>query len=487
MEFKFATLGRGTKFVIIAEMSHYEDREIRELPEPPSLRKFIGVGVVVTGLAIGTGELIMWPHLVTKYGLGIIWTALLGITFQYFINQEVARHALATGESFFTSSSRVFKWFAPFWMLSAVLLYIWPGWAAAIGTTLKELFGFGHYLWWAVMSLFLVLVLTFSGKVAYSLLEKSLKIIVPTFFILLVISSYLTLSWGDVKELLGGLTNFGYLPRGIDLQVLLGAIVFAGAGGLLNLCVSLWYRDKQIGMGKYVGRIINPITGKLESVSYKGYAFETTKENMVRWKKWMHFIRIDQGLIFWLLGLVTLALLSLNAYAVLGPKGLVPDGLDVAVVQANIFGENWGPFGFNLFLIMAFLMLFSVMWTVIDAFTRIVSDIIYVNSKTGPFKQYLTFFQNISLSHLYYGLILGIVFVSALFLPFKQPLMLLTISAVLGGLTMAIYTPILFYLNNFKLPKGLRPGIITNFFMLSGSVFYLTFSIFIILKYLKVV
>ena len=89
MEFKFVTLGRGTKFVIIAEMSHYEDREIRELPEPPSLRKFIGVGVVVTGLAIGTGELIMWPHLVTKYGLGIIWTALLGITFQYFINQEV--------------------------------------------------------------------------------------------------------------------------------------------------------------------------------------------------------------------------------------------------------------------------------------------------------------------------------------------------------------------------------------------------------------
>ena len=171
MEFKFVTLGRGTKFVIIAEMSHYEDREIRELPEPPSLRKFIGVGVVVTGLAIGTGELIMWPHLVTKYGLGIIWTALLGITFQYFINQEVARHALATGESFFTSSSRVFKWFAPFWMLSAVLLYIWPGWAAAIGTTLKELFGFGPDLWGAVMSLFLALVFIFSRKIVYFLLE----------------------------------------------------------------------------------------------------------------------------------------------------------------------------------------------------------------------------------------------------------------------------------------------------------------------------
>ena len=107
--------------------------------------------------------------------------------------------------SFFTSSSRIFKWFAPFWLLSAVLLYIWPGWAAAIGTTLKELFGFGDYLWWAVASLLLVLLLTFSGKVAYTLLEKSLKIIVPVFFVLLVISSFLTLSLADLRGLVAGL------------------------------------------------------------------------------------------------------------------------------------------------------------------------------------------------------------------------------------------------------------------------------------------
>jgi len=463
--------------------NHYGEREIRELPKPPHWTKAIGVGVVVTGLAIGTGELILWPHLVTKHGLGIIWAALLGITFQYFINQEVARHSLATGESFFTSSSRVFRWFAPFWMLSALLLYIWPGWAAAIGTILKELFGFGNYLWWAVMSLFLVLILTFSGKIAYTLLERSLKIIVPIFFVLLVISSFLTLTWQNVKELFAGITNFGYLAQEIDMQVLLGAIVFAGAGGLLNLCISLWYRDKQVGMGRYVGRIINPITGKIESVSYKGYAFVTSAENLIRWKKWMNFIRIDQGLIFWLLGFLTLALLSLNAYTVLGPKGLVPEGLDLAVVQAHIFGKNWGAFGSNLFLIMAFLMLFSVMWTIIDAFTRIVSDIIYVNSQTGPFQKILSPFKKISLSHLYYGLILGIVFLSAALLPFKQPLVFLTISAVLGGLTMAVYTPVLVYLNNFKLPKPLRPGIITNFFMVAASIFYLSFSTFIIISY----
>jgi hypothetical protein len=166
------------------------------------------------------------------------------------------------------------------------------------------------------------------------------------------------------------------------------------------------------------------------------------------------------------------------------PKGLVPEGLNVAVVQAYIFAENWGAFGFNLFLIMAFLMLFSVMWTVIDAFTRIVSDIIYVNSRVGPFQKYLIKFKEVSLSHLYYGLIITIVILSAILLPLKQPLILLTISAVLGGIIMSIYIPILIYMNNFRLQKPLRPGWFVNLFMIAAGIFYAYFSIRIILVYL---
>ncbi len=459
----------------------YPDLKIKDLPKAPHWTKALGVGVVVVGLAIGTGELILWPHLVAKYGLGLLWAALLGISFQYFINQEVARHALATGESFFTSSARVFKWFVPVWLFSAVILYIWPGWAGAMGTTLTELFGVGNYLIWAWLSLLLVLVLTFSGRVAYLILEKSLKVIVPIFFCLLVIASFLALKPHHLKEAFFGLINFGWLPQGIDVSILLGAIVFAGAGGLLNLCVSLWYRDKQAGMGKYVGRITNPISGKLEAVTSVGYTFEPTKENLSRWKRWFRFIKIDQGAIFWFLGLITLLLLSVNAYAVLTPLGLVPEGLNIAVVQAQIFGEHWGVFGFKLFLVMTFLMLFTVMWTVIDAFVRIVSDILYVNSRTGPFQKRLSWVKRFSAHHLYYGLIVGFVVVSAMLLPFGQPLTLLTISAVLGGLTMAIYTPFLIYLNNTRLPKPLRPGWLTNVIMVAASLFYGFFAIYMII------
>jgi len=463
-------------------MDHFPRLEKKEMPRVPSLGKVIGVGIVVMGLAMGTGELILWPHLVTKYGIHFLWFAIVGITAQYFINHEIARYTISTGESFFTASGRILKWSPIFWFFSAILLYIWPGWAGAIGTTLRELFGFGTYLGWAWATLGLVLLFTFLGKIAYIVLEKTLKIIVPTFFVMLVGITVLNVGAEHWREVLFGFSNIGTIPNDIDINTLLSAIVFAGAGGMLNLCVSLWYRDKKVGMGLYAGRIENPITGKEEAVSASGFTFDMTDENLLRWKKWMRFMRIDQGIIFLLFGAITLVLLSVNAYAVLTPMGLIPEGFDIAVVQAHIFGAQFGEFGFMLFLVMAFLMLFSVMWTVIDALTRMISDIIYTNARIGPLQNIFLWAKDISIGKLYYGIIVLVVLLGAILVPMKQPLSLLMISAVLGGISMAIYTPIIIYINNKKLPKELRPGIVINLIMASISVFFIFFAIRVVVE-----
>ncbi len=454
----------------------------KDLPAPPSWYKAIGVGIVITGMAMGTGELIMWPHLVSKFGLGILWLALVGITFQYFINQEVIRHTLATGESFFTTSARAIWWSPVFWLISAVLLYVWPGWASTLGTILSEFFGFGSHIIWAWVSLFLVLVLTFSGKRAYGMLEFSLKIIVPVFVSLLIVISFLNLKLSDLYLALGGVLNFGFVPKDIDINILLGAIVFAGAGGLLNLCTSLWYRDRQAGMASYEGRISNPVSGKTEVVGVVGSEFPKTKENLENWKGWMRHVFIDQGIVFWFLGLLSIILLSLNAYVVLSPLGIVPEGTRVAIEQSYIFGSQWGIVGSKIYLFMTYLMLFSVMWTVIDALTRIVTDIIHTNSREGRLVNYFKWLERISIHHLYYGFVLIVVLIQAVLLPFNQPLTFLTISSVLGGLTMALYTPFILYLNNTKLDKSIRPKWYTNIFMFLASCFYIYFAYKIILN-----
>lgn len=465
-------------------MIEYPKPEIRDLPPPPQWKKALGVGIVVMGMAMGTGELIMWPHLSAKHGLGILWLALIGITFQYFINQEVARHAAATGESFFSTSGRVIRWSPLFWLVAGILLYIWPGWTSALGTIAEKLFGFGNYSIWSYVSLGLLLICTFLGKIAYTTLERVLKIIVPLFLVLLIIVSILNLSGGVIGDALSGLIRFGYMPQGIDIAVLLGAIVFAGAGGMLNLCVSFWYRDKGVGMGQYVERIENPITGKPTTTTLHTYTFDLSKENISRWKAWMRYVRIDQGIIFWLLGIISIVLVSANAVAVLTPQDLVPSGIQVATLQAEIFSSHLGIIGEKLFLGMAYLMLFSVMWTVLDALTRIISDIIHTQAQVGIYTKLFSPFKNISIHKLYYTCIVIVVVIQALLLPLKQPLTFLVISSVLGGITMTLYTPLLLYINNTRIPKLVRPGIFTNIALVLATIFYFYFSYRIVELYI---
>ncbi len=457
----------------------------KSLPVAPSWKKALGVGVVIMGLAMGTGELVLWPHLSVKHGLGLLWLALLGLLAQVVINHEVARGEVATGESFFTQSARALKYSPLFWFPAALVLYIWPGWASALGTILQNLTGFGRVTYWAWASLLLVILLTLSGRVAYRVLEGVLKVTVPLFFVLLVAISFFNLSWEVVGEALRGLIP-GRIPVEVNINTLLGAIVFAGAGGMLNLCVSLWYRDKDFGMGAYAENITNPITGKPQALDPIGAEVDVTNpQELKKFRDWMRYVKVDQVVIFGVLGFFTLFLLSVNAYAVLKPQGILPEGTAVAVSQARIFSEQWGWVGAKLYLFMAFLMLFSVMWTVIDAVSRMVSDIVSTNAKYGKLQVVFSGLGSFSAHSLYYATLILVVVFGAVLLPLRQPLPWLVLSGVLGGLTMFIYTPFLMYLNNFRLPKVLRPMWPVNVLLGLITVFYGYFTWQILMGYIK--
>jgi hypothetical protein len=83
--------------------------ESRELPEPVPFRKVMGASVIILATALGSGELIIWPYIVTTAGIGILWLAALGFTMQYFLNMEIERYTLATGETAVTGFTRFWK------------------------------------------------------------------------------------------------------------------------------------------------------------------------------------------------------------------------------------------------------------------------------------------------------------------------------------------------------------------------------------------
>ena len=82
-------------------------QKFKDFPDPLPLRKLFGPSFIILGVGLGSGELILWPYLSSNFGLGIVWAAVLGITFQFFINMEIERYSLATGESIFAGLTRL--------------------------------------------------------------------------------------------------------------------------------------------------------------------------------------------------------------------------------------------------------------------------------------------------------------------------------------------------------------------------------------------
>jgi hypothetical protein len=65
--------------------------------------------VIILATALGSGEPILWPYIVTTAGIGILWLAVIGFTLQYFLNMEIERYTLATGETAVTGFTRIWK------------------------------------------------------------------------------------------------------------------------------------------------------------------------------------------------------------------------------------------------------------------------------------------------------------------------------------------------------------------------------------------
>src|SRR5215216_7533815 len=115
-----------------------------------------------------------------------------------------------------------------------------------------------------------------------------------------------------------GIADFPETLSTVGAATLLGAIAFAGAGGANNLVQSNYIRDKQMGMGERIPRIVSPITGEEEAEPSLGYMFETNEENMRRWRTWWRIANQEQLIVFLGIGLLITIVLSVLVYSTVG-------------------------------------------------------------------------------------------------------------------------------------------------------------------------
>ena len=76
---------------------HLPSLKYRDMPEPVAWTKMVGPSLILAGLALGSGEYVLWPRIVQTSGFVFLWAAFLGIVTQFFINMEIERWTLVTG------------------------------------------------------------------------------------------------------------------------------------------------------------------------------------------------------------------------------------------------------------------------------------------------------------------------------------------------------------------------------------------------------
>ena len=84
-----------------------------DLPEPVALRRMIGPSIILAGLSIGSGEFVLWPRLTAEFGFAVFWACWIGVTIQFFLNMEIERWTLLTGESAVVGFIRLSRGFGP--------------------------------------------------------------------------------------------------------------------------------------------------------------------------------------------------------------------------------------------------------------------------------------------------------------------------------------------------------------------------------------
>jgi hypothetical protein len=462
----------------------------REMPEPLPMRRMVGPGIILAGLALGSGEFILWPYITYKSQFVFFWACVLGVATQYVINMEITRWTLATGESAITGFCRLSKHWAWFLLLCNVIPWMIPAWAngaaeilawliwtpqqvvAADGTSSFAFPGADYVTPIAIAGMVLCGAILTAGPVIYNTVERIQAVLVGLVLVLVLILAWMVIRPDAVVAMATATATFGhgqFFPASdtsftapLDAMTLLGALAFAGAGGTLNLGQSNYVKDKGYGMGAHIGRITSPITGQAEPVAEIGYHFPHTAENLARWRRWWSLASREHFVSFFLTCLVCLVLLTLISYSLFyGADGeLKPGAEKYGNGMQFVLGEGFeidrlvGGAARLLFLVMGIAILLTTEFGVLDAASRISADIVKVNWLRGS--------PHWSEGRLYYVFLWGTILFGSLLLlagdaiERVNALGYIKLAAALNGGIMFIYSFTLLQLNRRVLPAPLR-------------------------------
>jgi hypothetical protein len=289
-------------------------------------------------------------------------------------------------------------------------------------------------------------------------------------FLIVVNTAFVPLShWGETFL---GFFQFTGLPLPIDWALLGALAATAGSGGLGNLTVTNWVRDKGYGMGATVGAIPSMVGGHEVKLSHVGKVFVANDENLKRWRQWMRYVHVDQ---IWVWGLFCFLgmYLNVNLATFIVPHGTDLQGLAAGSYQAQYLALRIWPGFWFLTLFNGFWILFKTQLGNTDVLVRTVTDCAWMASPRA--RQWAG-----GIRVIYYGILMLFSFWGVLAIRSASPFRLFTILANVAGLVLAIGAVQIYVVNRRFLPRAVRPAPWRELSLLACAAFYAFFSYFAI-------
>jgi hypothetical protein len=437
----------------------------------------------VLGVSIGSGEFLLGPTTFVRHGLSLLWVVGVAVTLQAIFNTELMRYTLATGEPVFTGFMRT-KPKATVWAWVYAVLYFlqvgWPAWAGTAAGAIFFLFAKrlpsapdANTIYFIGVGTFLacVAILSFGSRIerTLELLNWVLIVAILGSFLVLAIVFVPARTWlAGVLGLTGfDLTRgtFDLIPVDTDLFLLGALVAYSGAGGVTNIVLSNWARDRGYGMGERAGYIPSAIGGTKVALAHNGFMFDGDAEGMKRWRGWWRIISADQWGVFFA-GAILGMLLPAMIYVTFLTRGTDIQGLGVSAALAQAITGTSGALLGGVIAFLGAWILFKTQLDQLEGMVRAITDILWTgNSRVRTWR-------GGDVRAVYYCVLGVVVLWGIIALRLAQPIVLLQIGANVGGFVFVIASLHLLYINTTLLPEHIRPPMWRRVGLVVMCIFY---------------
>lgn len=331
--------------------------------DPPrgffSSLRYLGPGLILSAAIVGSGELIATTTLGAKAGFAVLWVILLGCLLKVAVQLQYGRHAIAHGQASFGAWNAAAgpRFFGLHWSVFFAVLFLLAmlvGQGGVLGSAAQA----AQYAFPVVPAE----VLAVAVAVTLSLLifrgtYKHIELLSTVFNVLFVSLVLYCVFSVQRTEYAFGLNS---IADGFSLRVPHGALTLAlTAFGITGLSA---------------GEVFVYPSWCIE----KGYAAwagprDGSPERAARARGWMRVMTYDAIVSMVVYTVATISFYFLGA-AVLQPRGDVVDGAGVVRQLSQIFTDVIGGGTMTLFMVGAFMVLFSTAFSNLAGHSRLWID-----------------------------------------------------------------------------------------------------------------